>query len=184
MLLKIALFHPFLCLSNIRVCVCVCVCACVRACVCVCRWIWIYWRRAWQPTIIFLPGESHGPRSLVGYRPRDCRVGYNWATSLSHTKDEGCPCGSGKESTCNVGDLGLIPGLGRSPGEGKGYPLQYSGLENSTDYPWVHKELDMTEWLSLHTKNEGTKAEITIKFTRFVNNEVNFKYRPEPRLYF
>ena len=42
-----------------------------------------------------------------------------------------------KESTCNVGDLGLIPGLGRSPGEGKGYPLQatqYSGLENSVDY--------------------------------------------------
>ena len=41
------------------------------------------------------------------------------------------PCGSsGKESTCNTGDLGSIPGLGRSPGEGKGYPLQYSGLEN------------------------------------------------------
>ena len=40
---------------------------------------------------------------------------------------------AGKESTRNVGDLGLIPGLGRSPGEGKGYPLQYSGLENSTD---------------------------------------------------
>ena len=39
----------------------------------------------------------------------------------------------GKESACNAGDLGLIPGLGRSPGEGKGYPLQYSGLENSTD---------------------------------------------------
>ena len=34
---------------------------------------------------------------------------------------------------CNAGDLGLIPGLGRSPGEGKGYPLQYSGLENSMD---------------------------------------------------
>ena len=46
----------------------------------------------------------------------------------------GFPGGSaGKESTCNVGDLGLIPGLGRTPGEGKGYPLQYSGLENSTD---------------------------------------------------
>ena len=43
-------------------------------------------------------------------------------------------CGSaGKESTCNAGDLGSIPGLGRSPGEGKGYPLQYSGLENSMD---------------------------------------------------
>ena len=44
------------------------------------------------------------------------------------------PCGSAvKESTCNVGYLGSIPGLGRSPGEGKGYPLQYSGLENSMD---------------------------------------------------
>ena len=37
----------------------------------------------------------------------------------------------GKESACNAGDLGSIPGLGRSPGEGKGYPLQYSGQENS-----------------------------------------------------
>ena len=47
----------------------------------------------------------------------------------------GFPCGSaGKESTCNAGDLGTIPGLGRSSGEGKGYPLQYSGLENSMDY--------------------------------------------------
>ena len=40
---------------------------------------------------------------------------------------------AGKESACNAGDLGSIPGLGRSPGEGKGYPLQYSGLENSRD---------------------------------------------------
>ena len=47
----------------------------------------------------------------------------------------GFPCGSaGKESACNVGDLGSIPGMERSPGEGKGYPLQYSGLENSMDY--------------------------------------------------
>ena len=46
----------------------------------------------------------------------------------------GFPGGSaGKESACNAGDLGLIPGLGRSPEEGKGYPLQYSGLENSMD---------------------------------------------------
>ena len=45
------------------------------------------------------------------------------------------PFGSaGKESVCNAGDLGLIPGLRRSLGEGKGYPLQYSGLENSMDY--------------------------------------------------
>ena len=46
----------------------------------------------------------------------------------------GFPCGSaGKESACSAGDRGLIPGLGRSPGEGKGYPLQYSGVENSMD---------------------------------------------------
>ena len=46
----------------------------------------------------------------------------------------GFPCGSaGKESACNAGDLGLMPGLGRSRGEDKGYPLQYSGLENSVD---------------------------------------------------
>ena len=46
----------------------------------------------------------------------------------------GFPCGSAsKESASNVGDLGSIPGLGRSPGEGKDYPLQYSGLENSID---------------------------------------------------
>ena len=48
---------------------------------------------------------------------------------------------SGKESTCNAGDLGSIPGLGGSLGEGKGYPLQYSDLENSMDYI----EADMTE---------------------------------------
>ena len=46
----------------------------------------------------------------------------------------GFPGGSAdKESACSVGDLGSIPGLGRSPGEGKGYPLQYSGLENPMD---------------------------------------------------
>ena len=46
----------------------------------------------------------------------------------------GVPCGSaGKESACNAEDLGSIPGLGKCPGEGKGYPLWYSGLENSMD---------------------------------------------------
>ena len=49
-------------------------------------------------------------------------------------KDEPFPDSSaGKESTCNAGDLGSIPGLGRCPGEGKGYPLQYSGLTNSME---------------------------------------------------
>ena len=64
---------------------------------------------------------------------------------------EGFPCGSAsRESACNVGDLGSISGLGSSPGEGKGYPLWYSGLENSVDYsPWGCKESDTTEQLSL-----------------------------------
>ena len=57
----------------------------------------------------------------------------------------------GKESTCNVGYLGLIPGLGRSPEEGKVYPLQYPDLKNSMDCI-VHgvTESDMAEQLSLH----------------------------------
>ena len=64
----------------------------------------------------------------------------------------GFTCGSaGKESACNAGDLDSIPALGRSPGEGKGYPLQYFGLENFMDCvsPWGCKELDMAERLSL-----------------------------------
>ena len=52
--------------------------------------------------------------------------------AATHSSNLGFPFGSdGKESTCKVGDLGLIPGLGRSPGGGHGNPLQYSCLENS-----------------------------------------------------
>ena len=60
---------------------------------------------------------------------------------------------AGKESY-NAEDLHLIPGLRRCPGEGNGYPSQYSGLENSMDCnsPWGHKELDITEQLSLSLK--------------------------------
>ena len=63
----------------------------------------------------------------------------------------GFPNGSvGKESACNVGDLGSIPGFERSSGEGKGYLLQYSGLENFMDWsPWGCKESATTERLSL-----------------------------------
>ena len=64
---------------------------------------------------------------------------------------------AGKESACNSGDLGSIPGSGRSPGEGNGYPLQYSCLENSMDRgpwqvtysPWGAQSQDMTEQLTL-----------------------------------
>ena len=70
-------------------------------------------------------------------RPQfDPRVGkIRWRRDRLPTPESlGFPCGSaGKDSACNVGDLSWIPGLGRFPREGKGYPLQDSGLENSTD---------------------------------------------------
>ena len=81
----------------------------------------------------------------------------------------GFPCGSaGKESTCNARDMGAIPGLGRFPGEMKGYPIQYSGLENPM-CPWGHKQLDTTDWLSLSSikkkkddnKPKGIREEVT-----------------------
>ena len=70
----------------------------------------------------------------------------------------GFPGGSdGKESACNAGDLGLIPGLGRFPGGGHGSPLQYSCLENPHGQrslagysPWGGKELDTVEQLSTY----------------------------------
>ena len=55
----------------------------------------------------------------------------------------------GKESACNAGDLSSIHGSERSPGEGNGNPLQYSCLKNSMDSPCGHKELEMTEWVTL-----------------------------------
>ena len=72
----------------------------------------------------------------------------------------GFPCGSDdKESACNVGDPGFIPGLGRSPGEGNGYPLQYSCLENPMDRgSWqttVHKFTQSQGDLKMVVLEEG-----------------------------
>ena len=76
---------------------------------------------------------------------------------ISLMTDEGFPCGSaGKESACNVGYLGSIPGLGKSLGERKGYPLQCSGLYNSMDSRWDRKESHMTEQLSFSMADDGT----------------------------
>ena len=72
----------------------------------------IPWGREWQPTLVFLPGKSHRQRSLMGWRL--------WGLTELDL--------AGKKPACNAGDLGLIPWLGRSPGEGIGYPLQYFGL--------------------------------------------------------
>ena len=75
-----------------------------------------------------------------------------------------------KESACSVGNLGLIPGLERSPGEGNGYPLQYSGLENFMDRGvWqavVHgvKESDTTKRLSLPSLLHCFEAHLLVTY--------------------
>ena len=70
----------------------------------------------------------------------------------------GFPGGSaGKESTCNAGDLGSVPGLGRSPGGGKGYPLQYSGLENCMDCVDHGVAESRTQLSNLHSLSGSTR---------------------------
>jgi len=80
---------------------------------------------AWNPSTRLLP-ESATSKHLSALSSDPEGISLDWVFVR---------CGSaGKESACNVGDLGSIPGLGRSPGEGKGHPLQCSGLENSMDH--------------------------------------------------
>ena len=79
--------------------------------------------------------------------------------------EKGFPCRSaGEESACNAGDLGSIPALGRSPGEGKGYPFQYSGLENSMDCI-VHGV----------TESDTTEVTFTLTLTKKKNVRENFR---------
>ena len=106
------------------------------------------WRKKWQPTPVFLPGESHGQRNLAGYSPwghKDSDRTEQLTLSFLGSSDS-------KESAWNVGDPSLIPGLGRSPGERNGYPLQYSCLENPMDRgTWlatVHGVTKSWTWLS------------------------------------
>ena len=93
------------------------------------------------PTLCGPHGLQHARLPCPSPTPRACSTLRNCKFSMA--KDTICnvkgqlmgfPCGSaGKQSACNGGDLGSIPGLGRCPGEEKGYPLQYSGLENPMD---------------------------------------------------
>ena len=113
------------------------------------------WRRRWQPTPVFLPRESHGQRSLVGYSPWVAKRRTRLSDFIfTFSFKGGFPGDSdSKESACNAEDPGSVSRLGRSPGEGHGNPLQYSCLENLMDRglvgysPWGHKESDMTERL-------------------------------------
>ena len=98
---------------------------------------------------------------------------YSTNKKLIHTPATlGFPDSSvGKEYACNAEDLGLIPGSGRSAGEGKGYPLQYSGLENSMDSPWGRKEPDMTERLSLSLSITSSLSTTGLLLTQLLNQE-------------
>ena len=101
----------------------------------------IPWGRKWQPTPIFQPGKSHGGGVWQATVHEVTGVRYNLATkpppppqlfSTCLHKYPGFPGGSeSKQSACNAGEPGSISGLGRSPGEGNGYPPHYSCLENS-----------------------------------------------------
>ena len=96
----------------------------------------MHWRRKWQLTPLFLPGESQGQRSLVGCRLWGCTELDTTEATQQQQQHIGrdFPGGSeGKESACNAGDMGSIPRSGRSPGEGHGNPFQYSCLENPMD---------------------------------------------------
>ena len=64
----------------------------------------------------------------------------------------------GKESDCNARDPSWIPGLGRSPGEGKGYPLQYSGLENSMDYSPMGSQRVRHDYLLIIITNDTSNS--------------------------
>ena len=100
--------------------------------------------------------------SLLRPDYRDYRVALFLSSSM---RVMGFPGSSaGKESTCNAGDLGSIPGLGRSPGGGHGNPLQYPCLENPHGQrslvgysPWGHKKSDTTEQLSA-AQHEGHRV--------------------------
>jgi len=101
-------------------------------------WVALFFKKKKKKLFILYWGSSAGKESICKCRRPQSD---SWVRKICWRRDRlptpvflGFPGGSaGKESACNVGDLGSLPGLERSPGEGNGYPLQHSGLENSMD---------------------------------------------------
>ena len=75
---------------------------------------------------------------------------FPWILSIADSLPDGS---AGKKSACNVGDLGSIPELGRCPGEGNGYPRQYSGLENSKGVVKSRTQLSDFHFTALHASH-------------------------------
>ena len=128
----------------------------------------ITWRREQPPTPVFLPGEFHGQRGLVGYSPwgrKEVDTTEQLTVSLTSRLSRGFPGGAVvRNLPANAGDAGdssLIPGSGRSPKVGNGNPLQCSCIENSMDRgTWlatVHGIAKSWTWLNTHTGIHNTK---------------------------
>ena len=117
--------------------------------------------------------------------------GYPWIGKICWRRDRqptpvfwGFPGGSDdKESTCNAGDLGSVPGLGRSLGEGDGYPLQYSGLENSMDRgAWQGSKRVEHNWATFTLTGypkTSSLAVLFIKYPSFVAKSCPTLLRPQ-----
>ena len=133
----------------------------------ICQQIWKtqQWPHEWKGSVFILIPKKGNVKE---------RSNYCTFALISHAR---LPCGSaGREYACNVGDLGSIPGLRGYPGEGKGYPLQLSGLENSMDYmysPWGRKESDTTEQLSLSHTSKVTLKILHVRLQQYVNHELS-----------
>ena len=126
-------------------------------------------REAWWATV---HGIARGGHELV-IKPPPPWFNF-WVGKICWRRDRlltpvflGFPCGSaGKESPCNAGDLGLIPGFRRVPGEGKGYPFQYSGLKNSKD-------------CIVHGVTENQTLLSDFHFTHFIQNTTIKNFRSQ-----
>ena len=129
------------------------------------------------PTPVFLPGKFHGRRSLVGYSQwgrkeldiTECLA--LWASQVALVV-KNLPASAG-----DIRDSGSIPGLGRSPGEGNGNPLQYSCLENPMDREaWqaivhrVAKSWTWLKWLTMHTYFDQNMKDPKNQAEAFRNN--------------
>ena len=139
---------------------------------------------SWESRLSTLPGkdawtESQRKKISSSKQREDDKQSHEIAEQVykqftSNTRPGGS---DSKESICNAGDLGSIPGLGRSPGRGHGNPLQYSCLENPHGQrslagytPWGHKESDMTERQStaiLEAGRWGQRADSHQGFLRY-----------------
>ena len=107
----------------------------------------ILWHSAFFTVQLSHPYMTTGKTiALTGSIPGSGRS----AGEATHSSIHGLPLWlSSKESTCNAGNLDLIPGLGRCPGEGKGYPLQHSGLQNSIYGYWLLGDFLISSFLAV-----------------------------------